>query len=124
MTAGALALWDGKGEGVMILWPLFGTVNQLLASLGLLTATIWLYRRAKPVWYTVLPMAFMVVMASYAMILLIKDRFIPQEEYHLLIIGGLIFALEVWMLVESALVWFELRGQPVEARLEAAGGDD
>ena len=124
LTAGVLALWDGKGKGVMILWPLFGTVNQLLASLGLLTATIWLYRRARPVWYTIVPMAFMVVVASYAMIWLILNRFIPKGEYHLLIIGGLIFALEIWMLVESALVWLELRGRPAEARLEATGGDD
>jgi carbon starvation protein len=39
-------------------WVLFGTSNQLLASLTLLGITVWLYREGKRYWYTLLPMVF------------------------------------------------------------------
>lgn len=37
-------------------WTLFGTSNQLLASLTLLGVTVWLRRQGKRCWYTFIPM--------------------------------------------------------------------
>lgn len=39
-------------------WTLFGSANQLLASLTLLGITVWLYRTGRRYWYTLLPMLF------------------------------------------------------------------
>ena len=50
------------------LWVLFGTTNQLLAALTLLTVSLFLYKLSRPVIYTVLPMIFMLVMTVWAMI--------------------------------------------------------
>ena len=41
LTAFILAFCNGSGKGALLLWPLFGTVNQLLAGLALLVITIY-----------------------------------------------------------------------------------
>lgn len=43
------------------IWPAFGATNQLMAALALLVVTAWLRRRDRPIWYVVLPTAFMCV---------------------------------------------------------------
>src|SRR5690606_19670206 len=37
------------GKGGLILWPLFGATNQLLAGLAFLVVALWLWRRRLPV---------------------------------------------------------------------------
>lgn len=51
----------------IFLWVLFGSSNQLLAALGLLTVTVYLYKRQRPVIYTLLPMIFMVIVTVNAL---------------------------------------------------------
>ena len=52
----------------MVLWIVFGTVNQLLAGLALLVITVYLYKRSAPVIYTLIPMVFVLIMTAWAMI--------------------------------------------------------
>ena len=40
---------QSAGKGGLILWPLFGATNQLLAGLAFLVITFWLWRRSLPV---------------------------------------------------------------------------
>lgn len=63
----ALLEVDGQPAGIY-LWVLFGASNQLLASLGLLTVTVYLYKQNRPVIYTVVPMLFMVVVTTMALV--------------------------------------------------------
>ena len=58
-----------SGKGGLILWPLFGATNQLLAGLAFLVITFHLWRRNKPVWFLILPALFMLVMPMWAMLL-------------------------------------------------------
>ena len=46
------------GKGGLILWPLFGTTNQLVAGVTLLVVSVWLRRQGRPVVYTLVPMIF------------------------------------------------------------------
>ncbi len=57
-----LAFYNGSGEGALLLWPLFGAINQLLAGLALLVITIYLAKRRINVLYTAIPMVFMIGM--------------------------------------------------------------
>ncbi len=68
-TAGIAAAAGTAGAPLLVLlsadegawrqfWVLFGTSNQLLASLTLLGITVWLYRSGRRYWYTLLPMLF------------------------------------------------------------------
>ncbi|HSA93612.1 MAG TPA: carbon starvation CstA family protein [Terriglobales bacterium] len=49
-------------------WVLFGTSNQLLASLTLLGVSVWLYRSGRRTWYTVLPMLFVMTATVSALL--------------------------------------------------------
>ena len=72
-TAGGLAgaswwMTTFAGKGGLILWPLFGATNQLLAGLAFLVVSFFLWRRNIPVWFIVIPMIFMLIMPAWAML--------------------------------------------------------
>ena len=63
----AAGLLLGNPKAAKQLWTLFASANQLLASLTLLTATIWLVRNRRPGWITAIPMVFMFGVSSWAL---------------------------------------------------------
>ena len=103
LTAGILAFYDGSGKGALKLWPLFGSVNQLLAGLALLIITIYLARKKINIIYSAVPMVFMIAMTGWAMLLNIQKYFL-SGNWLLLVIGLMVFVLEIWMIVESVIV--------------------
>jgi len=104
LTAFVLAFYNGTGMGALTLWPLFGSVNQLLAGLALLVVTIYLARQDAPVVYTVIPMIFMIVMTGWAMAVNI-GKFYASANWLLFVIGLCVFVLEIWMVAESVIVF-------------------
>ena len=62
-----VALLLGSPDTARQLWTLFASTNQMLASLTLLTATLWFYRNKKPCWMTAVPMTLMFVVSSWAL---------------------------------------------------------
>ncbi|MCL7960743.1 MAG: carbon starvation protein A [marine benthic group bacterium] len=96
-----LALGLDRGAGGMRLWPLFGTTNQLLAGLSLLVLTLFLFKLGRRVWVTAIPMAFLLVMTTWAMVLNLV-RFATSDQVLLATVGGAIFVLELWLLFEGA----------------------
>ncbi len=117
ITAFLLAFYDGSGKGALKLWPLFGSVNQLLAGLALLVVTIYLARRKTNVVYTVVPMVFMIIITGWAMILNIQ-KFYGTSNWLLFGIGLAVFLLEIWMIFESVIVLKEVYSK--ESGLPAA----
>ncbi len=105
-AAGALAFHDGVGKGGLILWPLFGASNQLLAGLALLVLVLYLRRSRKPTFIASIPMVFMVAMTGWAMIGNLKT-FIISGNWLLGIMGAAVLGLEVWIIFEAghALTW-------------------
>jgi carbon starvation protein len=58
------------GEGAYrLFWVLFGTSNQLLAALSLLGISVWLRRRGRPTAFTLLPMAFVMTVTLWSLVL-------------------------------------------------------
>jgi carbon starvation protein len=64
----AFGAGGGTAQGGMVIWPLFGTTNQLLASLTLLVISVILLRLGRPVIYTLVPLSFVLVMAVGALL--------------------------------------------------------
>ena len=62
-----VALLIGSPATAKQLWTLFASANQLLASLTLLTATLWFIKNRSFTWITVLPMALMMGVSSWAL---------------------------------------------------------
>ncbi len=100
---------DGRPVG-LLLWELFGTTNQILAALGLLTVSLFLYRLGKPIIYTLVPMAGMLVMTVTAMAIRLKTNY-KAGHWPLLIVGGVILLLVLWLVIESLLAFARHRGE-------------
>lgn len=104
LTAAALAFATGAdGKGAMKLWPLFGSANQLLAALALLVITIYLRRKGGVKFIiTAVPCLIMLVITSWAMV---KNEmvFLADKNWLLVVIGGVVFALAIWMTVEALI---------------------
>ena len=58
----------GPGTGGLILWPLFGATNQLLAGLAFMVTVFYLWRRGKRIWFVAIPMVVMLIMPAWAML--------------------------------------------------------
>ena len=97
----AAALLLGNPKAAKSLWTIFASANQLLASLTLLTATLWFVRNKKPCWFTLVPMCFMLSVSSYALISIFTTAFGAGDWTRLGATGFL-------LLVAVALVLFTL----------------
>jgi carbon starvation protein len=108
--------WQTIGKGGLILWPLFGATNQLLGGLAFVIIAFWLWRRNKPVWFTVIPACFMLIMPAWAMIAAVGGWY-DDGKYLLVFVAAVTLLLEAWMIVEAVLVWPRARGV-LEPQLE------
>jgi len=100
---------DGKPAG-LFLWTLFGTTNQILAGLTLLTVTIYLYRKRKPILYTMLPMLLILGATISGMVMGISKA-IGNEQWTVAAVGAVIFLLAFWVLLEALLVVKKVRAE-------------
>jgi carbon starvation protein len=99
-----LAVTQAGGKGGLLLWPLFGTTNQLLAGVTLLIVSIWLRRAGRPYLYTMLPMVLVAAATFVAMIGEVWGR-IVESNWLLASSGGVILLLDVWVLLEGLVAF-------------------
>jgi len=93
---------NGQSAG-LALWALFGSTNQVLAGLTLLTVTVYLRKKGWNYWYTFVPMVFMLVVTVAAMLYNIVSVYLPQQQFLLTVVGGSVFILSAWLAVEAIL---------------------
>lgn len=98
-----LALTQGDGRGGLLLWPLFGTTNQLVAGLTLLVVSVWLRQLGRPFLYTLIPMLLVSVATVTAMLGELGTYFVEQN-WLLAAMGILILACDVWVILEGLRV--------------------
>ena len=91
------------GAGGLTIWPLFGTTNQLMAGLTLLVVSVMLLRRGIKSWYTLLPMAFLLLMTVVALLLQVKI-FYGNGQWVLLAIDLVILVAAVMISLEALSV--------------------
>jgi carbon starvation protein len=112
VTGGALALTPGPmgpGSGGLLLWPLFGATNQLLAGLAFMVIAFYLIRHDRPVWFLALPLVLMVILPAWAMIVQIRG-FFANGQWLLFSMGLFVEVLQIWMIIEGMLMWRQARG--------------
>ncbi len=102
LSAFILAFYNGTGKGALVLWPLFGTVNQLLGGTALLVITIYLVKKQASAIYTFVPFLFMAAVTGWAMIENLV-KFLHSGKIFLLCVGVIVFALELWMIIEAGI---------------------
>ena len=107
------AFYEVRGEFAgLVLWQLFGTTNQLLAGLTLLAITVYLFRRGKPIRYTLIPMVVMLVSTISAMSSNLV-KFWRESEWILFLTGLVILVLAVWLTLEAEAAVRRYRRDPV-----------
>lgn len=99
----ALALTFGSGadgSGGLLIWPLFGTTNQLMAGLTLGILAVMLLRKGRNVVPIVLPMVFVLVMTVYALFVQL-GTFYSDRNWLLLALDIIILIAALWVIVET-----------------------
>lgn len=109
--------WENGGKGGLLLWPLFGATNQLLAGLAFLVVVFWLRQSKKPIWFIVIPAIFMLVLPFWAMWHQIffnaigsEQSWIEQKNWLVVTLGLITIILEIWMIIEAFIA---LRRKPL-----------
>lgn len=77
---------------VSTIWPMFGTANQLLATIALAIGTSFIINRgrAKYAWVTIVPMTFVGITTLTAGFLNVKNIYLPQTQNPATMLPGLI----------------------------------
>ena len=103
-VAACLALAFGAGgadgQGGMLIWPLFGTTNQLLAGLTLLVLSVMLVKLRRRYVFTLVPMVFVTTMSFLAAIYQLWDLF-NQGSYVLMAVDVVVIILAIFVILES-----------------------
>ena len=84
-----------------LIWPLFGSTNQLLAALTLIAITAWLHQAGKPSWFTLIPAAAMIVTTIASLSYYLVNKYLPSGNIILAATDILMLALAVGVLVLS-----------------------
>ncbi|MBN1225593.1 MAG: carbon starvation protein A [Deltaproteobacteria bacterium] len=99
-----------SGAGAMILWPLFGAVNQVLAALALIIITLYLQTKGGLKWvFAGFPALFMAIMTIWAVIVN-QTTFLGAHNMLLTVINLFILVLAVWIVIEGFVRFFSSYG--------------
>jgi carbon starvation protein len=93
----------------LVIWPIFGSANQLMASLALIAVSVWLVKRKKTAWFTILPAIFMMVTTIYSLVVLLIEKYIPKQNIMLSVADVLLIVLSIGVIVLSYKKWRELK---------------
>lgn len=80
------------------LWPIFGSANQLLAALALLTIGVWLIKKKISATFVTIPMFFMFTVTLASLGLFAWKNF-QDEGYILASIASILFALAIALIL-------------------------
>ncbi len=107
-----------NGKGALLLWPLFGAVNQTLAAMALIIVTVYLRMNHKWGWIlSAIPAVFMLVISFWA-IVLNHLKFGDSNNILLQSINFVIILSVVWIAVEGFLKFISVK--PEESIEETA----
>jgi carbon starvation protein len=93
----------------LVIWPAFGSANQLLASLALIAVSVWLVNRGINALFTVIPAIFMMVTTIYSLFVLLIEKYLPKQNYALAAFAILMILLSIGVIWLAFKKWKELK---------------
>ncbi|MCG7296597.1 carbon starvation protein A [Corynebacterium afermentans] len=99
------------GSGGMLIWPLFGTTNQLMAGLTLSIVVIILTQLRRPTWPVLIPLVFVTAMSLWAAVLQL-GTFLEAGNWLLLVLDVIIICCAIWVIVEAFTAISKARKEP------------
>jgi carbon starvation protein len=109
VSVGLVFSLGADGEGGMLIWPLFGTTNQLLASLTLSVIAVILLRKKINPLPVMIPLVVVMVMSIYALVLQI-GTFYAEQSWMLLVLDIIILIASLWVALEAFIAMVKARG--------------
>jgi carbon starvation protein len=116
----AFGAGGGSGSGGLVIWPLFGSTNQILAGLTLLVITVMLIKLGRPARYTMLPMIFVLIVSFWAGVVKLLE-FYRDGNYLLVVIDVIVLVTSLLVMLEAASVISKFRKSGSAAAKEVAG---
>ena len=110
----AFGAGGASGSGGLIIWPLFGSTNQILAGLTLLVLSVMLMKYGRPARYTLLPMVFVLITSSWAALIKLKE-FYETENWLLVTIDVVVVITTFLVILEAASVISKIRRERAPA---------
>jgi carbon starvation protein len=99
----AFGAGGASGSGGLVIWPLFGSTNQILAGLTLLVISVMLIKLGRPAKYTLLPMIFVLITSSWAALIKLKE-FYEDGNWLLVTIDAIVVVTTFLVILEAASV--------------------
>ena len=103
------------GEGGLRIWPLFGTTNQLMASLSLAIIAVILIRKRRSPLPAMIPLVIVFVMSFWAAIDQLVSFATPgSTDWLLFAIDVVIIIASIWVAIETVLAMRRAYREPAE----------
>jgi len=115
--AGALALGNWKA-----IWPMFGAANQLIASLVLIVASVYLFTHKRNFVFTAIPAVVMLI-TTIAALLYETYTFLTAEKPNILLaaIAVILIILAVFLARTALAAVVAVRHQRTDVRRQTTG---
>jgi carbon starvation protein len=110
----AFGAGGADGTGGMLIWPLFGTTNQLLAGLTLLVISVILVKLGRPSRYTMVPMVFVLTVSFLAAVYQLWGLY--QTGQYLLVFLDLLIIIAAVLVMLEAVSAFNRERQVARSR--------
>lgn len=91
-------------KGYQVVWPIFGSANQLLAALALMSVAVWLRREGKKHGMILIPMAVMFAVCLSALVLVMLSN-MASGNYILIAFAVVLFILAIVLLLEALKIF-------------------
>jgi len=98
VSAFLLMLATEGGKGGLLIWPLFGATNQMLACLSLIVISVYLIKQKKNSKPYLIPVLFMLVVTTFGLALNIKN-FFEAGRVFLGVLAAVLLAIQFWIII-------------------------
>jgi carbon starvation protein len=101
-----LMVYVSKSGGILVIWGIFASANQLLAALTLITVSSWLIQKHKQYSFTMIPAIFMLVTTIVMLVMVLVKTYIPTSNHLLTVIDLILIVLSagvVWLSVKAMI---------------------
>lgn len=124
-----LMLFFALNSTIMSAWKIFGAGNQLIGALALTVVTVWLLRRMRPCWFTLIPAILMTATTFGMLTLFILNNVArdamgplvvsPKEKIPLVVASAIMLLLSIGVVAVSLhrffVIWMENRARGLQA---------
>jgi carbon starvation protein len=102
-----------SGEFTAI-WPIFGSANQLLAAVALLTVAVWLIKQNKPAKFVLIPMFFMFTVTISSLMIFTVENI----QNGLYVLAGIAIGLLLLSITLIRLAYRSLKKAPEQVLVQ------